>query len=121
MLDKRIVGVALTCVAISPVGGQASAAVKRVGTGTIDVTVTDPAKQPIAGWNICPVTKVNGTTKVGKCAVTDREGRATLRQVKSGVVYVAQFFKGRPQMSDFKKITVRRGRTTDVRWENAGS
>ena len=121
MLNKRIVGVALTCVAIPAVAGQASAAAKRVGTGTVDITVTDPAKQPIAGWNICPVTKMNGTTKAGRCAVTNKKGRATLRQVKPGAVYVAQFFKGKPEMPDFKSVTVRPGRTTDVRWENAGS
>lgn len=121
MLNKGIVGVALTCVAILAVASQASADAKRAGTGKIEITVTDPVKQPISGWDICPTTQRNGTIRAGRCEVTNKEGRATLRQVKPGVVYVAQFFKGKPELPDFKKITVRPGRTTDVRWENAGS
>jgi hypothetical protein len=90
-------------------------------TGTIEVTVTDPAKQPIPQWLICPTTKPQGTKKAGGCATTNAAGHAKLTRVKAGVVYVSWFVGGKPEVSDAKKITVSPHRTAHVRWEDAGS
>jgi hypothetical protein len=90
-------------------------------TGTVEVTVTDPAKQPIPQWVICPTTKPHGTKKAGGCATTNAAGHAKLTRVKPGVVYVSWFVGGNPEVSDPKKITVSPHHTVHVRWEDAGS
>jgi hypothetical protein len=120
MLVRKTAPVALLCIVFC-LSSSAAVAVASGGTGTIELTVTDPVKQPISEWLMCPTTKPHGTTKAGNCATTNAKGHAKLTHVKAGTVYVSWFSQGKPEVSDFKKITVRPHSITHARWEDAGS
>ena len=105
----------LVSAAIAPTASGAAT------TGTIKLTVTDPVGQPIAGWLICPSTRVRGSNKAGGCGITDAGGHVTLRHVKAGVVYVSRFVGPTAEVPDTRRIAVKAGRTTQTRWTNAGS
>lgn len=93
-----------------------------VNRGTIELTVTDPVGQPIAGFQICPYAgHTPKAAKIGECGTTNAEGTVTLKRVTAGSVYVARSIGGHPAFFDFHKILVHAGRTTNARWTNAGS
>jgi hypothetical protein len=112
---------ALATLSLIAILGVGAVPAEASSTGTLRVTVTDPVKQPIPAWLICPTATNRGSKAIGHCATTNAKGQATLTHVRAGVVYIAWWVHGRPEVSDPKKFRIKAGRTNNVRWENAGS